>query len=64
MISRMTGTLPEVLLLLTFSWLVFGVVVQGSLLAVAMLILLGAVMFSGIGLLVASERGRWRPCQG
>ena len=55
MISRMTGTLPEVLLLLTFSWLVFGVVVQGSLLAVALLILLGAVMFSGIGLLVASR---------
>jgi ABC-type multidrug transport system permease subunit len=41
--------------LLLFAWLVFGVVVQGSLLVLALLILLGAVTFSGIGLLVASR---------
>jgi ABC-type multidrug transport system permease subunit len=55
MISRMSGMVPEVLVLLTFSWLVFGVVVRGSLVAVTILIVLGAVMFSGIGLLVASR---------
>ncbi len=55
MISRMSGMVPEVLVLLTFSWLVFGVVVRGSLVAVTVLIVLGAVMFSGIGLLVASR---------
>jgi ABC-type multidrug transport system permease subunit len=55
MFSRMVGTVPEVLLIFAFSWLVFGVAVQGSFLLVAALLLLGAVMFSGIGLLIASR---------
>jgi ABC-type multidrug transport system permease subunit len=55
MFSRMAGTVPEVLLIFVFSWLVFGVAIQGSILLVAFLLLLGAVMFSGIGLLVASR---------
>jgi ABC-type multidrug transport system permease subunit len=55
MISRMSGMVPEVLLLLTFAWLVFGVVVRGSLISVTLLILMGSVMFAGIGLLVASR---------
>ncbi|HEV2970239.1 MAG TPA: ABC transporter permease [Pirellulales bacterium] len=55
MISRLAFMVPEVLVLLLFSWLVFGVVIHGSLLAVVALILLGAGMFAGIGLLVASR---------
>jgi ABC-2 type transport system permease protein len=55
MISRMVFMVPEVLVLLVFSRYAFGVVNHGSLAAVAVLILLGAVMFSGIGLLAASR---------
>lgn len=55
MLSRLIFLAPDVLILLVFSWLMFGVVIQGNLLAVATLILLGAFTFSGIGLLVASR---------
>jgi ABC-type multidrug transport system permease subunit len=55
MLSRMAGTVPEVVLILLFSWLVFGVVIEGSLLLVTLLLVLGAVMFSGLGLLIASR---------
>lgn len=55
MISRLCFMVPEVLLILLFSRLAFGVVNHGSLLALLMLILLGAFTFSGIGLLVASR---------
>jgi len=55
MLSRMLFMVPEVLVLLVFSWLVFGVTIHGSLLFVMVLVLLGAVMFSGIGLLIASR---------
>ncbi len=55
MASRMLGMVPEVLLLLAFSWLVFGVVIAGSVLTITLLILVGAVMFAGLGLLVASR---------
>jgi ABC-type multidrug transport system permease subunit len=55
MISRMLFMVPEVLVLLVFARYAFGVVNHGSTLAVTFLILLGAVMFSGIGLLAASR---------
>jgi ABC-2 type transport system permease protein len=55
MISRLLFMVPEVLFLLVFAWLVFGVEVHGSVLAVVVLVLLGAAMFAGIGLLVASR---------
>jgi ABC-type multidrug transport system permease subunit len=55
LLSRMMFMVPEVLILLLFAWLAFGVVIQGSLLAIFALILLGALAFSGIGLLVASR---------
>lgn len=55
MLSRMAFMVPEVAILLIFAWLVFGVTIQGNLLAVVFLIVLGAVTFSGIGLLVASR---------
>ncbi len=55
MISRMAFMVPEVLTMLFFGWLVFGVKIEGSLLLLTALILLGATMFAGIGLLVASR---------
>jgi ABC-type multidrug transport system permease subunit len=55
MISRMIFMVPEVLALLVFARYAFGVVNHGSTVAVTFLIVLGAVMFSGIGLLAASR---------
>jgi ABC-2 type transport system permease protein len=55
MISRMLFMVPEVIILLVFARYAFGVVIHGSLFTVVLLILLGAMMFSGIGLLVASR---------
>jgi ABC-2 type transport system permease protein len=55
LISRLLFLIPEILVLLVFAWLAFGVVIQGSILAVIVLIFLGAMTFSGIGLLVASR---------
>jgi ABC-2 type transport system permease protein len=51
--SRMCLLIPEVLVILLFARLTFGVVVQGSFLAMAALLLLGALAFAGLGLLVA-----------
>jgi ABC-type multidrug transport system permease subunit len=55
MASRMLFMVPEVIVLLVFARLVFDVRVFGSLLAVIFLIVLGAVMFSGLGLLLAAR---------
>jgi len=55
MISRLIFMVPEVLILLVFARVAFGVTIAGSLVAVIVLILLGAVSFAGIGLLVASR---------
>jgi hypothetical protein len=54
-LSRLLFLIPEVLVVLLFSWLAFGVVIKGSLLTLAVLILFGALSFSGVGLLVASR---------
>jgi ABC-2 type transport system permease protein len=55
MASRLVFTIPEVLLILLFAHWLFGVTSQGGYGSVAVLILLGAFQFSGIGLLVASR---------
>ena len=55
MLSRLLFMVPEVLVLLVFSRIAFGVVNQGNTLALVALVLLGAFSFSGIGLLVASR---------
>lgn len=55
MASRMVLVIGELALLLFFGWLVFGMVIQGSWLLVTALALLGAFVFAGIGLLVASR---------
>ena len=54
-VSRMLFMLPEVVVLLIFARLMFGVTSAGGYLAVGVLALLGALEFSGIGLLVASR---------
>lgn len=55
MLSRMLFMVPEVLVLLVFARFAFDVRIFGSVAAVVLLILLGAVMFSGLGLLVAAR---------
>jgi ABC-type multidrug transport system permease subunit len=54
-VSRLLFMMPEIAVLLVFARFAFGVVIQGSVLAVVFLILLGAITFAGIGLLVASR---------
>lgn len=53
MISRLIFMVPEVLFLLVFAWLVFGVQIAGNPLTIVFFILLGAVSFAGLGLLIA-----------
>jgi ABC-type multidrug transport system permease subunit len=55
MLSRLLFMLPEICALLGLSWLLFGVQVQGSLLSLAAVILLGGLAFAGLGLLIASR---------
>jgi ABC-type multidrug transport system permease subunit len=55
MFSRMMFTLADVVVLLVFGYLVFGVVCQGSMAALALAVLLGSAAFAGIGLLAASR---------
>jgi ABC-type multidrug transport system permease subunit len=53
MISRMVFLLPEVLLILLFGYLAFDVKVQGSVIELFIVIVLGAACFAGVGLLLA-----------
>lgn len=55
MLGRMVFLVLEVFILLVFGWLVFDVVVRGSLLAVVAIAMVGAAAFNGLGLLVASR---------
>ncbi len=55
MLSRLLFMVPEILALLGFSWLVFGVQVQGSFLELVAVIILGGFCFAGVGLLIASR---------
>lgn len=55
MFSRMVFMIPEIIVVLLVSRLMFGVINHGSYLVVALLILLGAFEFAGIGLLIASR---------
>jgi ABC-2 type transport system permease protein len=53
--SRLIFLVPEAGALLLFAWLVLGVPVRGSLLLLMAVSLLGAVAFSGLGLLTAAR---------
>ncbi len=54
-LARMVFLVIEVPPIVLFAWLAFGVEVAGSLLALALLVLLGAMAFAGLGLLSASR---------
>jgi ABC-2 type transport system permease protein len=54
-LSRLAFLVPEVVLLVGFGWIAFGVAVNGSLIGLTFLCLLSAMTFSGIGLLIASR---------
>ena len=64
MASRMVLVFGEMLLLLLFGWLVFDMVLQGPLWQVALLSLLGAASFSGLGLFVASRTSKTETVSG
>lgn len=53
LLARLVFMVPEMLLLLLVGWFGFGVPVEGGLLTLLLVILVGAAAFSGIGLLVA-----------
>ncbi len=55
MLSRLVFLVVEVTILLLFGRLVFGVPMRGSIFTLALICLLGAVAFSGLGLLIASR---------
>src|SRR6267378_6260970 len=64
MTSRMILVFAEMALLLFFGWLVFHLVIQGSLWTITLLAVLGAFVFSGLGLLVASRTARIETASG
>jgi ABC-type multidrug transport system permease subunit len=53
--SRLVYMVPQILLLIVFAWLVFGVKIFGSWLALIVVVLIGALEFCGIGILIASR---------
>jgi ABC-type multidrug transport system permease subunit len=53
--TRLILLVPEMALLLLVAWLGFGVRIYGNPLAVALIVVLGAYAFAGIGLLLASR---------
>ena len=55
MLSRLLFAVPEIVLLLVFARLVFGVEIKGSMLSLLAVVILGSMSFMGLGLLVASR---------
>jgi ABC-2 type transport system permease protein len=54
-LGRMAFLALEVPPVVLFAWLAFGVTVQGNLLALTLIVLLGAMTFAGLGLLAAAR---------
>jgi ABC-type polysaccharide/polyol phosphate export permease len=54
-LSRLIWLVIETTVLVVFGWLVFGVRVNGSIAALAVLCIVGGYAFAGIGLLTASR---------
>lgn len=54
-LSRLATLSLEVIIIIGFAWIAFGVAVHGHLWALALLALLGAITFGGLGLFVASR---------
>ena len=55
MASRMVFMIPEMIVILILSRLMFGVVSHGGYLSIALIVLLGAFQFASIGLIIASR---------
>ena len=55
MTSRLVFMIPQIVLLLVFSYWIFGVKIYGNWFAIILVIMLGAIEFAAIGLLVASR---------
>jgi ABC-2 type transport system permease protein len=55
MLSRLVFLVLEVAAVIGFAWIAFGVSVHGSLIDLAVISLIGALAFAGLGLLVASR---------
>ncbi len=53
--GRLVFTIPELLALLGSGWLVFNVRIEGGIINIVLMALIGALSFTGIGLLVASR---------
>lgn len=53
--GRLVFTIPELLALLGSGWLVFNVRIEGGIINIVLMALIGALSFAGIGLLVASR---------
>ena len=62
--ARMFFLLPEMLSLILVGWFAFSVPVQGSMLTLLLVILLGAFAFSGIGLLLGCRTEKTESIQG
>jgi ABC-type multidrug transport system permease subunit len=54
-LSRLIFLIVEVIVLVAFGWIVFGVRVNGSIATLAILCIVGGYAFSGLGLLTASR---------
>lgn len=54
-VARLAFLVLEVPPIILFAWLAFGVTVQGSLLALTLIVLLGAMAFAGLGLLASTR---------
>ena len=54
-LARLAFLVPETTAVLAFGYLAFGVPVRGSLVAIGVIVILGAMVFAGLGLLVASR---------
>jgi ABC-2 type transport system permease protein len=62
--ARMIFSLPEMVLILLLGYYGFGVPLQGSLITLFIVILLGATAFSGIGLLIACRTSKTETVSG
>jgi ABC-type polysaccharide/polyol phosphate export permease len=56
--ARSLFFIPEMLFLLVASWLIFGIAIRGSVLAVLVIGFAGALSFAGLGLLAACRAQR------
>ena len=56
--ARLVFMVPELLIVLGAGILLFGILIQGSVFAILVLCILGALVFAGLGLLVASRAQR------